>query len=477
MHLILPGVAITAGPQWAEDLNTSLTLIDAHDHSPGYGVQITPAGININAAFSINNENLTNVGATVFSAVASLADITALYVIGDDLYYNDGNSNIVRITQSGNVAGTPGSITGLVSPASASYSASTFVFQSNVNTAANMDIASLKMRNTTVSSFAMTLNPPSGMGSNFSITFPTLPAANKIMAMDNSGNITAVIDVDNSTLQLGGNVLSVKNLGINTAQLADASVTQAKLAADVIFSNVHTFTTTDLTYALPTGIKWLYIEIQGGGAGGGSGGSGADPTLGGGGGGGGAGQYLAGILNVDGLSTLSVTVGAGGAGGGAVSSGNGNAGVAGGSSIVVGNITLTALGGGGGAGGTNSSTSGAGGTSPSTTRYYLITGATGGQGGSINDGINVAGQSSLFFAGGTAPASNGNGGGGGGAGFYGAGGNGGDRPNSGAGNAGAAAAVANSGAAGGGGSANGAGSFTTGAGGAGVAGKVTIYWS
>lgn len=477
MGLTTPNVGSTPGPTWATDLNTSLTLIDAHDHSPGYGVAITPAGMDINQNLPFNDYQATNVQAIAFSAQASLATTKAIYVIGADLYYNDGNSNVVRITQSGNVAGTPGSISGLVSPASASYAASKFVFQSNTNVAATIDVASIILRNTTASSFGLTLNPPSGMGANIAMTLPTLPAATKIMSMDNSGNMYAQTVVDNNTLEWTSNTtLKIKDSGVDTTQIANGAVTSEKLGPDVtVVLESQTFTASG-NFSNPTGNKWIMVEIQAGGGGGGSGSSGNTGGADGSGGGGGAGQFIRAWIDVTGLSTVPVVVGAGGSGGASVSSGAGNNGNAGSNSSVAGNQTITAAGGGGGAGGATNGNGGAGGSSASSTRYYLITGAPGGDGqyGSDAGGspAAVAGTNSYFYTGGTAS----NGGGGGGSGFFGNGGNGGATPGSGAGNAGSAAA-SNTGSGGGGGSTNGNASFTTGAGGNGGSGKVIIYYA
>jgi len=47
MNLPIPGVGQTLGPTWATDLNNSLTLVDQHNHTAGYGVPIPPAGLKV----------------------------------------------------------------------------------------------------------------------------------------------------------------------------------------------------------------------------------------------------------------------------------------------------------------------------------------------------------------------------------------------------------------------------------------------
>lgn len=240
MNLVLPGVGQTSGPDYANDLNASLTIIDQHNHSSGSGVQITPAGLNINADLSILNNNLINSRSLRFTAQGSpLAlgtDLNCAYVSGVDLYYNDGNGNQVRLTQSGGVAGSPGSIASLSSPASATYVAGsqTFVWQSAANTPANLDAASILLRNLTANSKSLTLNPPAAMGANYSLTLPALPGSTQIMALDASGNMSAPYSVDNSTIAITANVIGVKSLGITASQIANTTITATQIANSTI---------------------------------------------------------------------------------------------------------------------------------------------------------------------------------------------------------------------------------------------------
>lgn len=198
MNLPIPVVGGEPGPDYAQDVNNSLTLLDRHDHSSGSGVQVTPAGLNINSDLSFQGSNLTLVRSVNFqvqpAALSGAADVGCMYEVGDDLYYNDGSGNQIRITQGGAVAGTPGSIANLVSPASATYvsAASIFVFQSDANTAANLDIRSLKLRNSTASSNALTLSPPAAMGANYSLTLPSVPGTLQVVNLDASGNMGTI---------------------------------------------------------------------------------------------------------------------------------------------------------------------------------------------------------------------------------------------------------------------------------------------
>lgn len=197
MGMPIPGVAVTDGPQWAADLDNCLTIVDGHTHTPGSGVQLTPASLNINSDLPFNGNNAITLRSVRFSPqvlpLSLPADIGSLYESGVDLFYNDGNGNQIQLTRAGAVTGTPGSISNLLPPASVTFVAgtATFVFQSAANTPANIDGASFVLRNLTIGSAGLTLSPPNAMGSDFSIVLPSLPSAQAIVEMDVSGNMTA----------------------------------------------------------------------------------------------------------------------------------------------------------------------------------------------------------------------------------------------------------------------------------------------
>lgn len=193
MNLPIPVVGIDLGPDWALNIDVSLALIDLHDHSTGKGVPVTPSGINISSDLTFSLNNATNLRSVRFSNNGLLAganDLGCLYESGGELYYNDALGNQVKITQNGSVVVSNGNISGLVSPASATYSAGTFVWQSDVNTAANLDAASIVLRTTTPSSPGLTLSPPSGIASDYAINLPALPGSKELLFIDSSGNMT-----------------------------------------------------------------------------------------------------------------------------------------------------------------------------------------------------------------------------------------------------------------------------------------------
>jgi hypothetical protein len=215
MNLPIPVVGVEIGPNYANDINNCMTVIDGHTHAFGSGVLITTSALDINTDLTIQTNNLTNVRSLRFtpqSAPLSLVtDIGCIYESGVDLWYNDGLGNQVRITSGGGVAGSPGSISGLTSPASASYNSGsqTFVWQSNTNTAANMDAGSYILRNIVANSYGLTLSPPT-LTSNYTITLPQLPSSTtSFLTIDTSGNIgttltTALADSVGETMDATG---------------------------------------------------------------------------------------------------------------------------------------------------------------------------------------------------------------------------------------------------------------------------------
>jgi hypothetical protein len=69
MPVPIPGV--DPGPDWANNVNACLSIIDGHNHALGTGVQVTPAGLNINTDLPILGNNLTQVRSIRFNPQGS----------------------------------------------------------------------------------------------------------------------------------------------------------------------------------------------------------------------------------------------------------------------------------------------------------------------------------------------------------------------------------------------------------------------
>lgn len=196
MSMPVPVVGSSPGPDWANDINASLSIIDSHNHSTGQGVAINPDGLNINEDLPLNSNNITETRSVRFDAqsspISGSDDLGALYESGVDLYYNDGAGNQVRITQGGSVSGASGTITGLPSgTASASYSAGIFTFESATSTPATLNVGPIVIANQVANAKTITITPNSGIPSNYALSLPaSLPGALNYMTLDGSGNVS-----------------------------------------------------------------------------------------------------------------------------------------------------------------------------------------------------------------------------------------------------------------------------------------------
>ena len=452
MSLPVPVVGNEIGPNYAFDINCALALVDSHDHSPGKGVQITPAGLNINSNLSFQSNYATNMGAIVFSAISPITTLQALYVApgvespaDQDLWFNDGNGNAVQLTSNGAVNATIASIPG------ESYAAGTFYWKQGAlsTTPANFDIGSITIRPTvSATAFGVTVSPPAGISSAYNVALPNLPvSATSLLTMDTGGNTYATTVPDGSTIAITGGVLKVPNGGIGSTQIAAGGVQTSNLAANAVTYakidpallewNNQTFTSSG-SFTVPAGVNRVYVEMSGGGGGGGGGANSGGGFYAAPGGGGGAGALPnKGWLDVSPSQVLTIAVGAGGTAGTAGASGGsgGTNGGSGGTSSVSSGATLLmnapgALGGNGGNSGSN--IGGTGGSNPTAGSssagaagvlvaiQIAFAGQAGGNGGGADYAGGAGGSGSGFYcpgftggAGGTLNTSRGGGGGGG----------------------------------------------------------------
>ena len=276
MNLVVPVVGLEVGPDWANDLNASLIILDGHTHLPGSGVQITPSAININADLTFNSANnavaLRSVRFKPQGApLALVADVGCIYEAGLDLYYNDGAGNQIRITQSGSVAGSSGTITGLPSgTASASFQSSTgtFVFQQATSVAANLDVGSVIVRYPgsypTPSGNAIILEAPSSLASQYALTLPALPAQTNVMTLGTTGIISSTTwdAVGTSMTATGANAIraTMTKTVSNTAPLGGVMTTPS--CGSFSTASLSLTPITNLSGTLTTAGKPIVLMIQ-----------------------------------------------------------------------------------------------------------------------------------------------------------------------------------------------------------------------
>src|ERR1035437_7435053 len=233
MLMPVPGVGVTSGPQWATDIDNCLTIIDFHDHSPGYGVQINRAGININGPLTFNSNSATTLLSAQFvSQMSGVVGASELYVLNGDLYYNNGAGTPVQVTVGGSIVGTTGSISGLVSPASASYVSGdqALLFKAHATTYASINVADVILHLHTSGSNGLTLSPPAPMSLSYTLTLPIKPvSATSFMTMDTSGFMYTNTTIDGVTLVNTSNVIHVGAGSIGSTQLSTAINTAINL--------------------------------------------------------------------------------------------------------------------------------------------------------------------------------------------------------------------------------------------------------
>lgn len=199
MSLILPTVDVTLGPEWATELNSAFETVDAHDHSPGKGLQVPSSGLALDADLPFNSYNATILRSVRFdeqnSPLAEVTDLACLYASGVDLWFNDGNGNQIQLTAGGALnAASIGGIGGdyATSTASVFYtdSTKTFTFWQNTNQSALMDCGTILLRKTTASSAAITIRADTSLSSGWTLTIPTAPPASTMfVGIDSSGNL------------------------------------------------------------------------------------------------------------------------------------------------------------------------------------------------------------------------------------------------------------------------------------------------
>jgi hypothetical protein len=273
MTLPIPAVGSTPGPDYALDVNSSLTLIDQHDHSPGKGVQITPAGLNINDTLSMQNNALTNIQQLIFTEQPSISDLQSLYIAPggespsiNDLFYNDSAGNIIQLTKAGTVNATIASIPG------ESYAAGTFTWTQAQDalptTPANFDIGSITIRpNIALTTFGVTLAPPGSIASAYTLNLPTIPGSTSFLTIPNTGAIASTISYPISAkgdLMVGTSGANLAKLGAGSdgqVLTADSTATNGLSYQNATNAKIVTKTS---NYTLTSADSTILVDASGG---------------------------------------------------------------------------------------------------------------------------------------------------------------------------------------------------------------------
>ena len=239
MSLVVPEVLVTTGPQYATQINAIMDVIDAHDHSSGKGVRITPSGLNINNDLPFNNNSATNIKAVQLAQQTSVSTNAAIYNKGGDLYYRRGDGTEVRITTAAgvNVSGV-GGITGLTNPAAATYTplATTFSWLSDASTyaktgtgdlsiysrfgATNVVQAVTLVADLATSAYSLRL-PAAGPADNQLMRMKAATAGAFVDLLGTNNQVTVTHNTSNITLSLPQNIDTGASPTFNTLNLSD----------------------------------------------------------------------------------------------------------------------------------------------------------------------------------------------------------------------------------------------------------------
>lgn len=242
MSLPVPVVGVDTGPDYANNIDACLTILDAHTHALGSGIPIVPAGLNINADLNFQSNNAYALRTTRFTAQSAVlalgSDVGCLYVVGNELYYNDvSGGNKVQITLNGTVNATSSGISSGTN--TAAFSSNVLVVKENSTTAANVKMQSALLTNSSSLTNILTLSAPT-LSSSYALYLPAIPAATGFVTIDTSGNFSG------ATALLG--VLTHSNLsssaGILGTQLANNTVTGTQISTSLALAGSLTVATT-----------------------------------------------------------------------------------------------------------------------------------------------------------------------------------------------------------------------------------------
>lgn len=205
----IPVPLTTTGPEYAVDVGTILDAI-----LDRWAQAIQTADIDIDNTLDMNAYRLSNVSGTLYidhSASVSGGSFPRMTYFRDGQFYvNDTAGNEIQITDAGGLnASLLGGIGGDYTTTSADVSyvnaSGSYFFNSAPNTAAQIDVGDVKIKDTT-SVFGVILNAPSGMTSDYNVTFPVSASAGEQIVMMKSDGTLSVDGkgiMSGSGLQLG----------------------------------------------------------------------------------------------------------------------------------------------------------------------------------------------------------------------------------------------------------------------------------
>lgn len=201
MGLITPTLGGDSGA-WDDKINACFALVDAHDHTAGKGVRITPAAMNINANLSFGGFAITAAGQVAFTAVAALTSgAKTIFVSSADneLYWRTNAGVNVKLTNGTSINTTlVGGIVGDYSTVGAevSYSNADQIYTFKDHEAPTKKWARLGAGPVRIFEFDTTESVyvehavAAGLAAPYTVTWAAaLPGAQSLVQIDASGNL------------------------------------------------------------------------------------------------------------------------------------------------------------------------------------------------------------------------------------------------------------------------------------------------
>lgn len=198
MGLVQNVIGITTDPTWSNNITGDFTIIDAHDHSSGNGVQVTPAGLNIISDLSFVFNNATNMRSWRMqpqsAVLATPSDAYCGYFVNGNFYINNAAGTPVQITNGTqiNIAGAGGIGGDYISSGALVYytnAISTYTFTTPAAQVAAISSGPITIQQPGAA-FGTTLASPAGATGNSTITFFTAQPAAGAVTIDGAGQLT-----------------------------------------------------------------------------------------------------------------------------------------------------------------------------------------------------------------------------------------------------------------------------------------------
>lgn len=201
---------------WSAELNASLDVADAHDHSTGNGVKVPTAGLNINADLSFAGFGATGLRAVDLAAVLA-SEVTgyptALFCNSADneLYWRTSGGVNVQLTSGTSLnAALLGGFTGDYGSGGSTVSftsgTSIYNFLRAANHRAFIDCSDIRLFQGSVGiANSVKLRSPNALAASYDWVFPTvLPGAQTLLQITSGGQVTpANTGVQGITLAAG----------------------------------------------------------------------------------------------------------------------------------------------------------------------------------------------------------------------------------------------------------------------------------